>query len=262
MPPAVKSTNTKALRSLKRKCGRLLRAGVELAYVPVCTLCGDQPEQGSRAMLCRRCRQSLCGTDGPRCRRCGRLSAAEPDAKGRCAGCRKTAFHFERVRTLGRYEGPLRETVLRLKQPGQSPLAFSCAELLLSRHWEELAHWDYDVVAPVPMHWRRRWMRGVNSPELLAERVARRLGLPLARRLLIRRRFTVPQADLAVAHRFANVRGAFRASAGYILQSARVLLIDDVLTTGATCSEAARTLRSAGAACVSVLVLARTEELG
>ena len=116
-----------------------------------------------------------------------------------------------------------------------------------------------DLVVAVPMHWRRRVVRGCNSAELISERLARSLRVPLARRLLKRRRNTLPQADLTPTQRRRNVRGAFAHRTGYDIKGAHVLLADDILTTGATCSEAAKVLKTAGAARVTVAVAARGE---
>jgi predicted amidophosphoribosyltransferase len=107
------------------------------------------------------------------------------------------------------------------------------------------------------MHWRRRFLRGTNSAAVLAEALADKLQLPLRRRLLRRRRYTRPQFSLSPPERRANVRGAFSVGAGYPLQEAHVLLVDDIMTSGATCNEAARTLRKAGARRVTVVVAAR-----
>lgn len=101
-------------------------------------------------------------------------------------------------------------------------------------------------------------MRGTNNPDILARQIARHLGVPDEPSLLIRRRDTLPQADLPPGRRFENVRGAFRIRAGYDIRGARVVLVDDVLTTGATSSEAAKTLKRAGAQAVVVAVIART----
>ncbi len=116
-----------------------------------------------------------------------------------------------------------------------------------------------DVVVPVPMHWTRRTWRGANSPETIAQRLALRLAVPLRPALLVRARRTAPQASLSPNQRRANVRGAFRAAVHPDLPGARVLLVDDIMTTGATLNEAAKTLVRAGAAEVMVAVLARAE---
>jgi len=116
-----------------------------------------------------------------------------------------------------------------------------------------------DVVLPVPMHWRRRLMRGVNNPDVLAESLAKGIDVPDVPRVLCRCRNTLPQNKLQPRDRFRNVRGAFRLRKGYDLEGLRMVLVDDVLTTGATCSEAARVLKEAGASMVIAAVLARTE---
>lgn len=131
--------------------------------------------------------------------------------------------------------------------------------LLMEVHRARLTDYRADVVVPMAMHWSRRMVRGVNGPEISAEVVAGELGVPMARRLLVRRRKTRRQFNLSPPQRFRNVRQAFGVSAGYHLDAARVLLVDDILTTGATCSEAARVLRGAGAEEVGVAVLARAE---
>jgi len=109
----------------------------------------------------------------------------------------------------------------------------------------------------VPMYWKRRLVRGTNSPEIIARSVAAGLGVKARGRLLVRCRNTLPQADLSPRHRFSNVKGAFRVRKHRDLDGARVLLVDDILTTGATCSEAARALKKAGAAVVAAAVVAR-----
>jgi len=110
----------------------------------------------------------------------------------------------------------------------------------------------------VPMHWRRRWQHGTNSAALLAEQLARRLRVPLAVGLLRRDRNTLPQFSLPPSERPANVRSAFSVRPSYHLDRACVLVVDDILTTGATCSEASRVLRRAGATHVAVAVVGRT----
>jgi ComF family protein len=113
-----------------------------------------------------------------------------------------------------------------------------------------------EVVVPVPLHWLRRWGRGYNQSEAVARALADRLGLP-CRTWLVRTRPTPTQRAQSAAARWENVRGAFRARRGAALQGTRVLLVDDVLTTGATGDAAATALRQAGAAQVVLAVLAR-----
>jgi ComF family protein len=124
-----------------------------------------------------------------------------------------------------------------------------------------LAPWNPHAVLAVPMHWTRRVRRGVNSPQLLARTLAATLGVPVADHVLVRRRRTAPQASLSPRERAQNVRGAFQTRRHRDLNGARLVLVDDVMTTGATVKEAARSLRRAGAEAIHVVVLARAEGL-
>jgi predicted amidophosphoribosyltransferase len=109
------------------------------------------------------------------------------------------------------------------------------------------------------MHWWRRVQRGTNSPDLIATHLADQARIDCLPRCVARRRATQPQSELAPSDRFQNVRGAFRLRRGYDVRAAKVLLVDDILTTGATASEVARVLKRAGAERVRVLVVARTQ---
>ena len=115
-----------------------------------------------------------------------------------------------------------------------------------------------DIVMPIPLHWWRKWLRGFNQSEALAEAIASRLNLPCESRLLRRIRNTPHQMGLGATERRENMRGAFRAYAAAELKGKTVLLVDDVLTTGSTASEAARALRDVGAANVVVAYLAHS----
>lgn len=119
----------------------------------------------------------------------------------------------------------------------------------------------FDAVVPAPLHWFRQWRRGYNQAELLAREVSRRTGVPLIRALR-RRRATRTQAGLTGAKRRANVAGAFAVRQRAFVKGKRVLLVDDVLTTGATVNACAAALKRAGATYVAVLTLARTDRRG
>lgn len=207
------------------------------------------------ALLCSACRRLLARPRPPACPRCGGHLAADSPA-GCCRRCRSQPPPFASVTFLAGYEYELREAVLAIKTACHEPLAVALAELLWQVRGKELTQLEADVVVPVPMHWARRLERGANAPDVLAERLARRLGLPLCP-LLARRRHTVPQASLPGAARLTNLRRAFGLRSSYQCRGARVLLVDDVLTTGTTCGEAAGVLLRQGAASVHVAVLAR-----
>jgi ComF family protein len=155
------------------------------------------------------------------------------------------------------YSGLLRELVLRMKCADGDSLSLAVGELVWRQCGERLAALEADVVVPIPLNWRRRVAHRTNSAAVLAEVLANRRGLPLAERLLRRERHTAKQSELTPPQRWENVRRAFSVRSGYHLNGAHVLLVDDVLTTGATCSEAARALRKSGAKRVTVVVAAR-----
>jgi ComF family protein len=162
---------------------------------------------------------------------------------------------FDRALSFGEYTGALRRSIHLLKYGGIQALARPLGRLLVSAVPRDDR---FDVVVPMPLHWSRRWKRGFNQSELLARIVARRLGAPLSAALR-RKRATPPQAGLTNAQRRKNVAGAFEVGKRHLIANKHVLLIDDVLTTGATVNAAAAALKRAGARRVTVLTLARVD---
>jgi len=177
------------------------------------------------------------------------------DESGRCRLCRAGARGFDAAYCFGSYEGTLRELIHLFKYGRMKPLARALAINLASALPRDQ---KFDVVVPMPLHWRRKWQRGFNQAELLARRTARRCGIPVAN--AVRRvRPTSAQAGLSNAQRRENVAGAFRFRSRRAIQGRRVLLIDDVMTTGATASACALALKRGGAASVTLLALARVD---
>jgi ComF family protein len=208
-------------------------------------------------LLCPDCRLVLAPEVWPCCPRCAAVGSSEEGSPQGC--CRETPLHFDAAIALGGYHSELRKVVLRMKHPPGEPLSGAVGRLLALRRGELLARLATDLIVPIPMHWSRRLGRGANSPEILADCLGRFLGVAVGLRVLSRERNTLPQADLSARERFHNVRGAFRVRRGRPLGGLRILLVDDILTTGATCSEAAKTLKQAGAAMVAAAVIARAQ---
>jgi ComF family protein len=174
-----------------------------------------------------------------------------------CARCRGRKLWFDATIAAGLYSNRLRELVLRMKRAEGDALSLAVGQLLWRQCGARVSAAAADVVVPIPLHWRRRLAHRTNSAAILGEVLSRQLRLPLADRLLQRRRHTKPQASVTPVQRWKNVRQAFTVRDNYHLDRAHVLLVDDILTTGATCSEAARALHKAGAARVTVVVAAR-----
>lgn len=241
--------------------GWIGQIGANLVFPRRCAYCDrDLPEQVDSFPLCRPCQDSLGPQERNGCPCCGAEIASESPSEGRCQRCRSVRLHFETVVPLASYGGDVRNAVLRMKHASGESLARAMGELLVSKRRSALAAVEADMVVPIPMYWGRRLLRRINSPEILASRLARQLGIPLEGRVLIRRRNTLLQPHLLPRERFRNLQGAFRVGKGYDLGGVRVLVVDDVLTTGATCSEAAKALKQAGAAYVAVAVLARADK--
>jgi ComF family protein len=236
--------------------GRELGRGLlHLLYPAVCHVCGRSPSDA--ATLCDACRAALLNDPLPSCHRCAHTVGPYAAHDGRCVACRDEAFAFDEAVRLGPYEGQLREVVLRLKHHSGEGLAELLGELWADHAGPLLHALNAEVVVPIPLHWRRRWRRGYNQSEALARGLAARLRLPCRPGWLRRVRHTPFQTQQTVSGRRENVRGAFVASGGVGLCGRAVLLVDDVMTTGATAAEAAKALRKAGAARVAVAVLAR-----
>ena len=183
------------------------------------------------------------------------MDAFPLDEHDLCMVCRESLVNFDSAYSFGSYEGPLRDLIHLFKYAKVETLAKPLARLLVQAlPLDE----RFDCIIAMPMHWRKRWQRGFNQAELLARPVARRYGLRLSSNLK-RRRYTKPQAGLSEAARRENLKGSFETRRPEQLAGKRVLLVDDVFTTGATLRAAAAALKSAGAAHVSALTLARVD---
>lgn len=236
----------------------LTSRGLDLLFPPQCALCQIELDESLEApLLCTDCRSQLLLGTRFRCPRCGGSAPAPIPLGQRCAHCRGTPLRFSRTVALGIYHASLKQAVLGMKRPGRFPLSKAIAQWFWQARGSEIAALAADLVVPIPMHWWRRCVRGANSPEIVAEILGRNLKLPVKE--LLRRRWRPPQGSLTAHRRRSNLRGAMWLRWRQEVSGKRILLVDDVLTTGATCSEAARVLKSGGAAEVVVAVLARGE---
>lgn len=223
-----------------------------------CAACGHPAADRRRPFFCRACWDSIRPIDGPVCPQCGQpfdspIALAHSPGH-RCRACREKPPRFDRALSPYRYEGVLEQAIRFFKYRRKDALAAPLADLMLA--WADRLP-PVDLVMPVPLHPSRLRTREFNQSLLLADRIARRLGLPLSFEHLERIRQTRPQTELDRAGRARNVRRAFAVREPDGLKDIRVLLVDDVLTTGATVNDCARALKRAGADSVTVLTLAR-----
>lgn len=243
--------------------GRLLRewlAGwADLILPPSCLICDTLADEcdGFRHGLCASCFAAVTHDPHAACPRCAATVGPYTDVSRGCLVCRRAGFAFERAYRLGVYAGRLREAVLRMKTPAGEKLAQRMGAVVRDMLVPRLIGQGVTVVVPVPLHWRRRWARGHNQAEGLSRELAAGLGVPHRAGWLVRRKYDPQHRQASASARRHNMVGAFRVCRRASLVGATVLLVDDVMTTGSTLHEAARTLRDAGADRVWVAVLAR-----
>lgn len=196
------------------------------------------------------------------CSRCGARQGAGVGVIERCSRCEQFSegFSCSEICAVGDYEGVLRELCIALKFNAERQVADVLAPYLVQLCFDRGFAAKIDAVVPMPLHALRRWQRGYNQAELLAAPLACSLGKPLWDDVLKRRRATGKQSDLSAAQRKANVEGAFelRSRAPALIEGKTLLLVDDVMTTGATLREAALTLKRGGAKAVLGAVVARS----
>lgn len=216
----------------------------DLFYSQHCVGCSRRASD----ILCHGCVEALPVIGRPVCGRCGAPAAFEVYG---CNECRNRDFWFDGAHASLRYEGVGEELVHSLKYRGYLPVVGKVMAPLMAR---SLDSDRFDGVVPVPLHRSRLAKRGFNQAELMAGSVAERINAPLLDKLRVVRR-TRDQVELSAGERRANVAGAY-ASRGPV--AGRLLLVDDVFTTGATLSECAGALRKAGASEVNALTLCRT----
>jgi ComF family protein len=177
-----------------------------------------------------------------------------------CGACAGQTLSWQRARSVLRYDRHSRQLVLMLKHGDQTHLAGAFGKWMYRAGGEVLS--GADLLVPVPLHWTRLFTRRFNQAALLAQAIHAAGGPPVGADWLVRRRRTPSQGLMGRTARARNVRGAFAVRRGRSVRDKRVVLIDDVMTTGATAEECARILRRAGAASVGVLVLARALRTG
>ncbi|MGE5605495.1 MAG: ComF family protein [Bacteroidota bacterium] len=229
---------------------------VELIFPPpqLCPVCNH--EESVNNGLGSNCLRRIAFIRQPFCLKCGRpkrLAAAE---KEYCRQCEETDYYFSQARAVAAYEGALREYLTDLKYRFRPDLGPALGVLLVEWFKINRNYQKPDLIIPIPIHWQKLIARGYNQAELLANPLQKYLGIPLKNDIILREKMTESQNMLQKAERFANIRGAFRVTDTRLLSGARVLLIDDIFTTGATVSEASRVLMRAGALEVKVLTLA------
>jgi ComF family protein len=235
----------------------ILTGIADLIFPLRCITCDTLQEQRGPIPLCPSCREKIHFIRSPLCPRCGLPFPAAEGEDHLCGDCITTEKPYAVARAIGEYEETLLTAIHRFKYRGRTGIGEILGKIMAdfaAGIWDMKA---FDRIVPVPLHRRRLRERGFNQAVILAREISKRFDLPLDLRSLRREIFTPPQVGLGREERSANVRGAFSAKHPEQIAGRRILLVDDVYTTGSTLAECTRVLIRANAESVAVLTLAR-----
>src|ERR1700745_958587 len=232
-----------------------LEAAVSLLYPPVCTICGENVRAGE--YLCNRCEAKAVRIVAPFCQKCSQPFEGSITSEFTCANCAHRTIYFDAAVSAYRGRGIVRDMIHEFKYGRQIHLRHLVARWLCAAFdAERLRGRPFDMIVPVPLHPTRQRERGFNQASLLAELLTAQTSIPV-KPLLERTRYTTTQTALDRSERMENLHNAFRLRKNADVRSLRVLLVDDVLTTGSTLNECARILKRASALSVHAATAAR-----
>ncbi|MEW6075443.1 MAG: ComF family protein [Candidatus Omnitrophota bacterium] len=237
---------------------RLGKGLKDILYPPTCIACRKRlPEEDGDKPVCRHCYVSIKRNLPPFCYRCGRHLDIRHSVKNLCVECIRKTLHFDRALSPCKYEGVMKELIHAFKYRNKDYLGKDLGALMV----DFIREYGFDMkpidlVMPIPLYRSRMREREFNQAQLLGDCVAKAFNKEIFLHGLIRHRQTKPQAELQGQKRLQNIKGCFSLMNADLVKERNVLLIDDVLTTGATASEAASVLKKAGAHTVFVLTLA------
>ena len=234
-----------------------LNVGLGFLYPEVCQICGEQHATAREGFVCRQCWTQVRFIRPPFCERCGLPYPGDLTAPFECANCREMELHFSSARSAVVAHGIVREAIHRFKYQRALWFESFLADLLIREAKPVLREQHWDFIVPVPLHPVKHREREFNQAERLACHLSDATEIPMNDKLLRRIAPTATQTLLTREQRAANMRGAFAVSGSSALDGERIVLVDDVFTTGATTSACAKALQSAGAGDVCVWTVAR-----
>jgi ComF family protein len=234
-----------------------LSACLDLLFPPVCQLCHHHRARPADGLVCPACWARVRFIRPPFCDRCGLPFAGELTTGFVCTNCHDLTFHFAWARSAVHAKSVTLEAIHRFKYSGARWFEFFLADLLVREAAAPLRAEKWDYLVPVPLHPVKLREREFNQAERLASHLSRATGIPLNLDLLVRVHATATQTLLTRAERAANMKRAFAVPPGVPVKGRRIVLVDDVFTTGATTNAGAAALRAAGAAAVGVWTVAR-----
>lgn len=236
----------------------ITEAVLSLVFPAICANCEAALDESEIApQLCPQCIADTFTPQRSGCPRCGLFGVRYDLANDNCLACRDRKFAFRQVLSLGEYEGSLQAAVVKMKSESGQQLAYAVGRRLAELVGSTDRIGQVDLLACIPKYWLKRLVTGVNSAETIMSGLGKQAKLYSARDLLVCERRIEKQSLLSPEQRRRNVRQAWSVTPEYDIRDKHVLLVDDIMTTGATAHEAAKALRSAGAREVSVAVIGR-----
>ncbi len=218
-------------------------------FPETCPVCHEASSDHTTAPICTGCWDSIQPYEGPKCDKCG--MPLDSDSSIICGECIKDQPAFRSVRTFGLYKGPLRKAINLLKYHNMKRLSKPLSGMILRMKIPRA-----DTVMPVPLYKERLRQREFNQSALLAKYTAKNTGTPLLVNCLVKVKDTMPQVGLSSRERRRNIRNAFGVDKKELIKGKDIILVDDVITTGATVRECSRVLKKAGAGSIYVMALA------
>lgn len=251
--------------SLERKFRAVCLALSDLLFPPQCAVCGvsiaGEPFPHG-VEICDNCREELEWSDRPVCLRCGAFTTVSEHDSADCVWCQPLQYAFDRAICLGPYHEGLGQLILRLKRWPQPALIRVLIRLLLTQRKSRLVfNLEADAIVPVPRHWTARLFGGLDHVAMIAEELAHYLGLPFRPKAVRRVRLGHPQRAMPLSKRFQNARLLYALGEGNF-EGQHLVVVDDVITSGATASVIAELLKKAGAKEVTAVAIARAEGPG
>jgi len=237
---------------------KVIQGLANLIYPKKCLACSNKlTSELKDIIICAPCNKAIKKNLPPFCHSCGRHLERDAFVKNTCSDCQRMKLHFDRAFSPCRYEGVIKELIHEFKYKGKDYLGKPLSKIMTDFIREYNLPIDYlDCIVPVPLHKTKLREREFNQAQLLSNYIAKSFDKEILDLSLIRKRHTRTQADLEKDSRLLNVMDSFAVLKEENVRGKNLLLVDDVLTTGATCSEAAKTLKNAGAKIVFVLTLA------
>ena len=224
-----------------------------MLFPETCPVCHETSSDHTIAPICTGCWDSIQPYEGPKCNKCG--IPLNSDSSITCGECIKDEPAYKSVRTFGLYKGPLRKAINLLKYHNMKRLSKPLSEKILRMEIPQV-----DAVIPIPLYKDRLRQREFNQSALLAKYTAKDTGASLLVDCLVKVKDTMPQVGLSSRERRQNIRNAFGVEKKELIKGKNILLMDDVITTGATVRECSRVLKKAGAGNIYVMALAHVKD--